>query len=577
MKIVKPINVTDEVLVDSSIPMPDTVRGEEEWQTEIERRFILNYQAASMTIIDSIYISGFDLISVVRKSGNEYAFINISESGLITNEAPIQTSANSEVIQFTGLEYVDFGGTGDVVCGIAQYRTDPDGMIPDTEKRWRFGTRGVRIDFSLTSAGNLPDSVVARYIDKPSNAVFRMLSRRIDTPDPNQPSGILETVWSYFSPDEPAEVTIINPFFGETTKNIRVFDFCFVGQNLLAITESFLNERGSRVLVAETLNRELESIKKTEVKFESETQAMLFISEASGLISVSSKGAGNSFVTEVYSGDLINIGAYRRNDEVIKSSTKRKYRCAVDATFDDPELGVNLSPPTWVDIGAVNRWLPFDRQPAQQAVSDDPMYYKLKPSEFVRTLSIFNISRVTNINVKVTDPVDGVIYDKDFDLVDNSNVVDMWTYLTLPISFKKELIITDLVCFRDSEIEITINGDNPAVGAIVTGNESPAGRCVTGTGVRSNQFSIRKENGFGGFDIIQRGVGKIVRFRVAYDISQIEYLTNLLESIDSVYCVFIGDLPNGKTISVYGVLDPYQSDFETPTVNTLEFDVLGVL
>lgn len=572
MKIVKPINITDEVLIDSSIPIPDAARGEEEWQEESARTFELHsVQVLNGNYIDSVsitengdrflfvlsgnYQDGF-FLAKYDNSGGLVSSIGVTQRPGYDKSEPVAIS----VISSTGMIAISMVHILDAFGG----------------DKWEFSYYSVNASLSSqTSHVNI--SFSGKYDNYGGQSIFRykvfdggiiMLARDDDW------VSISDTEAAFFAGSSPPKVI----------PNFPMVDACIAGDSVYFLSSGSFVEGGQRyntvfihdLNMARAGGKVIKNISSGEFPFLKPS-----INSHGGFITHSLVNniliGKDEIATQVYDLNMINIGSYKRNDEVIKSSTKRKYRCAVDATFDDPELGVNLSPPTWVDIGAVNRWMPFDRQPAQQAVSDDPVYYKLKPGEFIRTLSIFNISRVTNVNVKVTDPVDGVIYDKDFDLVDNSNVVDMWTYLTLPISFKKELIITDLVCFRDSEIEITINGDNPAVGAIVTGNESPAGRCVTGTGVRSNQFSVRKENGFGGFDIIQRGVGKIVRFRVAYDISQIEYLTNLLESIDSVYCVFIGDLPDGKVISVYGVLDPYQSDFETPTVNTLEFDVLGVL
>ena len=557
MKIVKPINVTDDILINSSIPMPDASMGEEEWQNEGERFYSINAENQQVSIFpnDSIYVSrdsadiSSDVFLSVSKSGSESLIVSrfSSSGGFIASST--QSISRPATWHIGGISKV-----GRVLV-IPIYTYDNESweveFIAYDLKLNIFGDFSAGTNFS-------PD-----LSDFGSSSRFNIKAG----------AGTVAVIPKDFT----GQILVFN-YSGSLIATSRVsgaIDF-FVDEGVgfyILLGNSGFNDK-VEVLITDSALNVSRSISVKLIGASSTSSARINYDGLNvSLVTLKSTGV----MAFVYDKNMINIGSYKRNDEVIKSSTKRKYRCAVDATFDDPELGVNLSPPTWVDIGAVNRWMPFDKQPSQQAVSGDPMYYKLKPGEFVRTLSIFNISRVSSINVKVTNPADGVIYDKEFDLVDNSNVVDMWTYLTLPISFKKELIITDLVCFRDSEIEITINGNEPAVGAIVAGNESPAGRCVTGTGVRSNQFSIRKENGFGGFDIIQRGVGKIVRFRVDYDISQIEYLTNLLESIDSVYCVFIGDLPNGKTISVYGVLDPYQSDFETPTVNTLEFDVLGVL
>ena len=568
MKIVKPIDVTDEVLIDSSIPMPDVARGEIEWQPETGRTFRSPLMPMSEVgaLWDCIYLSEANkYISLRSPTLTTYVLEKFNSQGGLEGSVnvPIPSPELNVRSLACSISMDDDPSKCLVAVASKEVKSSPwvfNFIIVEISSMTVQGQRGIDLggryandsdigDFDIKYSGGL--TVVARTQAGEENEIAVLEGGSVISKIP-QRHGI-------------TKCCIFNgSIYGLSTRTILNGDFFDVYKFNID-----LDEINSYRLLSISYGT-------PKFQFPCLNSDGRFITHAVREATPESP-SGVAVNAQVYNEGMINIGSYKRNDEVIKSSTKRKYRCAVDATFDDPELGVNLSTPTWVDVGAANRWMPFDRQPSQQAVSDNPMYYKLKPGEFVRALSVFNISSVSSVNVKVTDPVDGVIYDRDFYLVDNSNVVDMWTYLTLPISFKKELIITDLVCFRDSEIEITLTGENPAVGAIFTGNESPVGRCVTGTGVRSNQFSIRKENGFGGFDIIQRGVGKIARFRVAYDISQIDYITNLLESIDSQYCVFIGELPNDKVISIYGILDPYQSDFETPTINTLEFDVLGVL
>lgn len=562
MKIVKPIDVTDEVLIDSSIPMPDVARGEIEWQTKEQRQFQISGPSISAPLIDSVYIESHGLYVLSGNIPSGYKISKVGDDGVVQVEVvvPVIGTGQAENISLS------FDSVNQVLLvGRVIWRSS--GAL---KPGWDFDYRGVSLD--LLSQSNFDIPLGFRYNNYGQDSIFKFKTDGVNVVflAINKENSINEVSYEL--------VLFTRDGMNEISKtNLRFSDFFTIGDEVYCLSNAPVLsgiETLTRVTVFDLLFSEKRTIDFPGIDGE---WVRPKVNAQGSTVNYSTESQAGQVLTQVYDKNMINIGSYKRNDEVIKSSTKRKYRCAVDATFDDPELGVNLSPPTWVDIGSVNRWMPFDKQPSQQAVSDNPMYYKLKPGEFVRSLSIFNISSVSSVTVKVTDPVDGVIYDKDFDLVDNLNVVDMWTYLTLPISFKKELIITDLVCFRDSEIEITLSGERPAVGAIVTGNESPVGRCVKGTGVRSNQFSIRKENGFGGFDIIQRGVGKIARFRVAYDISQIDYITNLLESIDSQYCVFIGELPNNQVISIYGILDPYQSDFETPTINTLEFDVLGVL
>jgi hypothetical protein len=269
--------------------------------------------------------------------------------------------------------------------------------------------------------------------------------------------------------------------------------------------------------------------------------------------------------------------AYANGDEVVKVSTHRRYRSAKDGNIDDPELGVTLSPPTWVDIGPTNKWAMFDKKPSIQSVNGDEIKITIRPGQFTQSISGFNLSGVNTVNVKVIDDADGETYNEDIEMNDSSRVVGLLSYFTSPIVYKSDFTLTNLPAYRTSNIELTMSGSNIRAGAILVGDYIQIGRELAGTSYNSNPITIRTPDGFGGFDITRRGVSDTISFKVGYQKPEFEFIRNTLKSIDGLYCVFIGEGDVGAGLTTYGLLDPFNAPIETPTANELTFDVIGVL
>ena len=67
-----------------------------------------------------------------------------------------------------------------------------------------------------------------------------------------------------------------------------------------------------------------------------------------------------------------SAGSYDLGDRVIKSSTNSVYEVVADpSTTDDPEVGVNATPATWVYVSPTNKYKMFDTANNSQTIGDD--------------------------------------------------------------------------------------------------------------------------------------------------------------------------------------------------------------
>jgi len=102
---------------------------------------------------------------------------------------------------------------------------------------------------------------------------------------------------------------------------------------------------------------------------------------------------------------------YADKDRVIKAH-KVWQGVGASNVGNDPET----SPTKWQEVGATNRWKPFDRSVSSQVAQADSISYRIKPGQAVTSLCVLNIKGGTSIRVRVIDPAYGTVYDKTVSL-----------------------------------------------------------------------------------------------------------------------------------------------------------------
>lgn len=204
--------------------------------------------------------------------------------------------------------------------------------------------------------------------------------------------------------------------------------------------------------------------------------------------------------------------AYEAGDRVISLTTHRRYEAIQPSTDVDPTTDDGT---TWLDLGATARWSVFDRRVGTVASQASPIHYQLTLPRPARGLALLAMSGVT-ARVRVTDTVDGVVYDETFDLIDNSVVVDAWTYCFEPFAFQRQIALFDVPGATGSEVDIWIAGPSTVeLGQIVVGNVREIGTMIVGTTSGIIDFSRKDRDEFGNAQIVERAFVDRVTFQIA--------------------------------------------------------------
>lgn len=271
-------------------------------------------------------------------------------------------------------------------------------------------------------------------------------------------------------------------------------------------------------------------------------------------------------------------GTYTTGTRRIKSSTHRIYEVTADpSTTDDPEVGIIATPPTWVDVAPTNKYAMFDSVNSTQSKETTQLIVEVTNGQTVNSVAGFSIADASAINITVTDPIEGIVYNRDIDMVDNSEVADWYYYYFSPIVQVREFALLDLPTYPSATIKMTVNGNDIRFGSFILGNQLPLGIANYGTSVQLLDFSKKEADDFGNIIIRKGRTSKLVDFDVTIQKDKVNYVFGVLSSLATIPSVWIGDNGTNDPTLVYGYYRDYQNNINTPTITDATIQIEGLV
>lgn len=240
----------------------------------------------------------------------------------------------------------------------------------------------------------------------------------------------------------------------------------------------------------------------------------------------------------------------------------------------------DLDQANWLDLGATNRYRMFDNIISSVSSRSGGIQFTLTPSQIVNGIALLNVN-ATTVRVVVTDPVDGVIYDKTKELRSSSEVIDYYSYFFAPIVSVSDLntaVFLDLPNSPTATITVYVSSGAGLVevGEVVYGVQTVVGRTNYGTAIGIKSYSRKEVDEFGKVTVIKRKNSKYADYDVDIDNVNLNSVQRLFADIDSVPCVFIGN-PDMEELIVYGFYSDFKTTISFPTVSKCTLRVEGLV
>lgn len=231
----------------------------------------------------------------------------------------------------------------------------------------------------------------------------------------------------------------------------------------------------------------------------------------------------------------------------------------------------------WLNERATNRWRIFDQRIADQTSNPDSIEVTVTPGELVTAIALFNVDGAA-LQVTMTDAVEGVVYDHEEVLTDESNVVDWYTYFFEPITRKTEVVLFDLPSYSDAEISIalTVDAGDASLGEIVMGTYRQIGETEYGASLGIQSFSARDRDDFGNWYIVPRDYSDTGRFPVALRTKQVGAIKRYLASLRDSPAVYAGKSDGGWGTLIYGFYEDFDVVLSTPVISDCILNIEGL-
>jgi hypothetical protein len=227
----------------------------------------------------------------------------------------------------------------------------------------------------------------------------------------------------------------------------------------------------------------------------------------------------------------------------------------------------------WLNVSATNRWKAFDGGLSDPVMQVGDIVYTLSFSKTADCVAIFGLD-AAEVQLKVTDPVEGVIHDQTYPLISSEEVHDGWTYCFAPFTFSTDLMVRSLPIYSGCDLEVTVSSTGATkVGEILIGDDHYIGKTLVDTAIGLQDYSVKERDAWGAMQIVERGFTRTVDYRFAFDTTDARRIQRIMSRIRARVAVFSG----GDGADQYGVTIPgFYKDFSVPLTTNVSFGSLEV-
>ena len=223
------------------------------------------------------------------------------------------------------------------------------------------------------------------------------------------------------------------------------------------------------------------------------------------------------------------------------------YECSQAHTGQDPTTTEGY----WLNTGATNAWKMFDESIGNPTVNADTIDVSIVPGR-VNSIAVLEVD-CTSIQVIMTDPTHGEVYNHTETMTSNSGITDWYSYYFEPIVRKRDLVLFDLPLFASATVRVIIDftGSDAQCGKLVLGLFKFLGLSKYGLQSGIRDYSRKEEDTFGNVSILKRRFAKTSQADLHVENTAIDGVFSTLVDYRSTAVVWAGTDNYSMTI-VYG-------------------------
>lgn len=231
----------------------------------------------------------------------------------------------------------------------------------------------------------------------------------------------------------------------------------------------------------------------------------------------------------------------------------------------------------WARADSTNRWRMHDSSASTQTANVTSITNSYQLNSISDTVALLNID-CTNVNVTITDAIDGEVYNDDIAGVEIDGITDYYKYCFEPIVRKSDILFSDLPKYPNAIMDITITtatGQTALCGVCYIGHKLEAG--VTGYGMQLGiqDYSVKTQDDFGNYQIVERSYSRKVSLLMRVDNEAVDALHNFFAGYRSIPAIYIGATTYGASY-VFGFYKEFNIEIPHNAFSVCSIEIEGL-
>lgn len=233
------------------------------------------------------------------------------------------------------------------------------------------------------------------------------------------------------------------------------------------------------------------------------------------------------------------------------------------------------NPLAWLNIGVTNIAAPFDEKIGTKAVNAAQINYTIKPLDLVSVIALLNVSAVS-VLVKVTDAVEGVVYQRTISLSDSA-VTDWHSYFFKAYENKSVAIFDDLPAYAGADIDITADSAGTVeIGTLISGYHSEIGEAKWGLSLGITDYSRKSRDAFGNAILLKRAYSSKANAALDVPSDRVDKVIKILTDLRATPCLYLV-ARNYESSYVYGYFKDFNVTIQNVASSTCNIEIEGLI
>ena len=234
---------------------------------------------------------------------------------------------------------------------------------------------------------------------------------------------------------------------------------------------------------------------------------------------------------------------------------------------------------SWVRISPTNYYAMLDGATNTTTKVADEIVIELQDNNF-DSFALLDLS-AKSVNVELYDENDIVVFSKYFDLQNESEIVDFYSYCFSPFVFIP-VVFTQIPIYANAKLKVTISHteDIAECGRLVFGRSLYIGETGYGANLNLESYSRKVTDEFGNTELIHRGAVNLDSYEVEIPTSKIPMLRRKMVELDAVPILFVMDDSETSLLEnllTFGYWQNFTILIKNPIKSTISLTIKGLL